>query len=88
MMANMQAWRVATATCPNCVSADSSRKSACLSCGGTGDMLATLLLDAYRRGERNVLDRLAEVELARKVAIETLQEQRPDAARVRSMMGL
>lgn len=88
MSRNVAAWRLATSTCPHCVSLEDEAKDACLSCGGTGDLLGWMLLRAYEEGERAMLRELREVQAVRKLAVARVAELRPTARQLRSRMGV
>lgn len=58
MADHLRAWRVATATCPHCVTLDATEKAACGPCAGTGDLMRVLLEDQRRRGREEALTAL------------------------------
>lgn len=76
-------WRLALRICPYC-----GGVGACSPCNSTGDLLGVMLLDAYERGRRHVIEGLQEVEAVRRLAVDRLSRERPTADGLKRAMGL
>jgi hypothetical protein len=89
-----QAWHAAIARCPYCSGMGYTVESGdliprdCLHCESTGDLMGTILLEAYRRGRDDTLVQIRKVENVRKGAVHSVLHQEPDMATVKAALGL
>lgn len=80
-------WRAALAVCPFCRGVEDH----CTRCEGTGDLLGSMLVDAFRRGQENVMFHMVQVQKVREMANGRVREDAADPElqrRLRLAMGL
>lgn len=81
-------WRLALSTCPYCSGLGTEDGRDCLPCEGSGDLLGTMLLDAYTRGVGHVTARAREIHVVRRAAIRQALDEKPSREQLKAAMGL
>lgn len=83
------AWRAAVAYCPFCSATGLDEHGAgCLHCGATGDLLGSMLREAWELGRDSVTSRLSEVSRTAALALEIANETSIGQRELKQRMGL
>lgn len=81
-------WRAAMRLCPFCSGLGAEDGAVCTRCEGSGDLMGTMLLAAYRRGVEHTIARIKELEEARRAQVRAVREEEPSQRQLRSAMGM
>ncbi len=81
-------WRLAVSLCPWCSGIGSIDGERCHPCEGTGNLLGSMLLDAYRRGRDHTLHAVRQVAQARETALQAIEAAEPTIAEIMRAEGL
>jgi hypothetical protein len=82
------AWRAAVRCCPFCAGLGTDEGRDCIYCEGTGDLMGTLLRQAYTLGRADALHHLAKVREYVESAERLARENEIDVRELKRSMGL